>query len=71
MLAYEVLLDGVEAEAGAVTAAIHALLAARGDRLRNEGVPIEDEGEALRVIRENVDLILTVALPMWRRIGAI
>lgn len=71
MLAYEVLLDGVEPEAGAVTTAIHGLLAARGDRLRNEGLPIEDEGEALRVIRENVDLILTVALPMWRRIGAI
>ena len=71
MLAYEVLLGGTEPEAGAVTAAIRSLLEERGDRLRNEGVPIEDEAEALRVIRENVDLILAVALPMWQRVGAI
>ena len=71
MLAYEVVLDGVEPEAGAVTAAIHGLLAARGDQLRHEGAPIEDEAVALRVIRENVDMILAVALPMWRRVGAI
>lgn len=73
MLAYEVLVDGVEAEAGAgaVTTAIRALLEERGDRLRDQGVPIEDERDVLRVIRENVDLILSLALPMWRRVGAI
>lgn len=71
MLAYEVLLDGVAPEADAVTKAIRTLLEARGDKLRNEGVPIDDEAEVLAVIRENVDLILTIALPMWRRVGAI
>lgn len=71
MLAYEVLLDGVAPEADAVTKAIRTLLEVRGDKLRNEGVPIEDEAEVLAVIRENVDLILTIALPMWRRVGAI
>ncbi|MGQ3281079.1 MAG: class I SAM-dependent methyltransferase, partial [Shinella sp.] len=71
MLAYEVLCAGVEPEAGAITAAIQGLLEKRGDKLRNEGVPIEDEAEARRVIRENVEMILATALPMWRRIGAI
>ncbi|HEV7250347.1 MAG TPA: class I SAM-dependent methyltransferase [Shinella sp.] len=71
MLAYEVLVDGAEPEVGAVTAAIHALLQERGDRLRDGGVPIEDEAQALRVIRENVELVLAIALPMWRRVGAI
>ena len=71
MLAYEVLLDGVEPETGAITAAIAALLVERGDKLRSEGVPIEDEAEALGIIRENVEMILATALPMWRRIGAI
>lgn len=71
MLAYEVLVDGAEEEAGAVTAAIRALLRERGDRLRDQGAPIEDEAQVLRLIRENVDLILTLALPMWRRVGAI
>jgi hypothetical protein len=71
MLAYEVLTEGVEPEAEAVTSAIRALLEVRGDKLRNEGVPVEDEAEVLAIIRENVDLILSLALPMWRRVGAI
>lgn len=71
MLAYEVLTEGVEPEAEAVTSAIRALLGVRGDKLRNEGVPVEDEAEVLTIIRENVDLILSLALPMWRRVGAI
>jgi hypothetical protein len=71
MLAYEVLLNGVEPDAGAITTAIAALLVERGDKLRSEGVPIDDEAEALGIIRENVELILATALPMWRRIGAI
>jgi hypothetical protein len=71
MLAYEVLTEGVEPEAEAVTSAIRALLEVRGDKLRNEGVPVEDEAEVLAIIRENVNLILSLALPMWRRVGAI
>ena len=68
---FELVTEGVEPEAEAVTSAIRALLGVRGDKLRNEGVPVEDEAEVLAIIRENVDLILSLALPMWRRVGAI
>ena len=71
MLAYEALVAGAPAEIEPLTAAMWELLVSRGDKLRQEGNLIEDAEENIRILRENAEPILAVALPMWRRIGAI
>ena len=43
----------------------------RGDKVRHEGSIIESEEENLRILRDNMEKITTVALPLWRRLGAL
>jgi hypothetical protein len=71
MLAYEALVQGTPAEPEALTRATWQLLRERGDKLRFEGQIIEDEDENVRKLRENMEKIVTVALPLWQRVGAI
>lgn len=71
MLAYEVLVTGTAPDIEALTDAMWALLEKRGDRLRQEGELIQDAEENRRILRENAEVILAGALPLWQRIGAI
>ena len=71
MLAYEALVKGTAPDVESVSQAAVEMLRRRGDRLRKEGKDIDDPAETLDVLRINMDDVLTNALPMWRRIGAI
>lgn len=71
MLAYEVLAAGCPVEIEAITTAIWNLLLSRGDRIRHEGEFIEDDQKSIELLRENVTDIVNLALPIWRRVGAI
>lgn len=71
MLAYEALAAGAPTDPEGLTNAVWSLLQSRGDRIRHDGEPIEDDGENLRILRENIDKIVAIALPLWRRVGAI
>lgn len=71
MLAYEALTSGTPADPAALTTAVWALLQSRGDKVRHEGSVIESEEENLRILRDNMEKITTVALPLWRRLGAL
>lgn len=71
MLAYEAIAAGADTEPAALTDTIWAMLEARGDRIRHEGEIVEDAAVNIRIIRENVDAIISVAVPIWRRVGAI
>jgi hypothetical protein len=71
MLVYEALAMGAAADVESVSLAILETLKRRGDRLRHEDKDLQGEAETLPVIRPNVATVLTKALPMWRRIGAI
>lgn len=70
MLAYEALMQGTAAEPEALTQAAWKLLRQRGDKLRFEGAIIEDEQENLTKLRENMEKIVSAALPLWQRVGA-
>lgn len=71
MLAYEAMADGAPAEAGALTDAVWRILTARGDRIRHEGELIQDDNENKRLIAEQMQLVVTTAVPIWKRVGAI
>ncbi|MGO4836705.1 hypothetical protein AB4144_31110, partial [Rhizobiaceae sp. 2RAB30] len=71
MLAYEALTSGTPADPAALTTAVWALLQSRGDKVRHEGSVIESEEENLRILRDNMEKVTTVALPLWRRLGAL
>jgi hypothetical protein len=42
-----------------------------GDHLAKDGKIIEDRAETVTLLEQNVPEVLSVALPMWRRVGAI
>lgn len=71
MLAYEALSRGTAAEAAALTAAAWTLLQERGDKVRHEGTVIESEEENLTILRDHMERIVAVAVPLWRRLGAL
>lgn len=71
MLAYEALTSGTEANAEALTHASWKLLRDRGDRVRHEGSIIESDEENLRILRDHMEKVVDIALPIWRCLGAI
>jgi SAM-dependent methyltransferase len=71
MLAYEAIAAGTAAEPAALTDTVWAMLDARGDRIRHEGQMVEDPAENVRVIRENMDAVVAIAVPIWKRVGAL
>jgi trans-aconitate methyltransferase len=70
-LGYEVLATGAAPDVESMSQAALSLLKERGDRLRHEDKDIDDDGETLKILRTYFDKLLTGALPIWRRIGAI
>ena len=71
MLAYEALAAGTPPEPEALTNAAWQMLLDRGDKLRHQGELIEDPQKNIDILRENMELIVTIALPIWKRVGAI
>jgi SAM-dependent methyltransferase len=71
MLAYTALVAGVPAEVGPIVDDCWNQLQRSGDRLAKDGKLIEDRAETVAALEHNVPEILSVALPMWRRVGAI
>lgn len=71
MLTYEALTAGTPAELEPLVAACWTLLERRGDRLRAEGKLVEDREENLALLRDNLPEVLEVAVPYWRRVGAL
>jgi hypothetical protein len=71
MLAYTALAGGVPAEVGPVVDDCWNQLQGRGDHLAKDGKRIEDKAETIAALRHNVPEILSIALPIWRRVGAI
>jgi SAM-dependent methyltransferase len=71
MLVYAALADGVPAQAEPIIEDCLDRLLKTGDRLAKDGRTIEDAAETAAVLEGNVPEILSVALPIWRRIGAI
>jgi SAM-dependent methyltransferase len=71
MLAYAALADGIAPEPQAVVEDCWERLRTTGDQLAKEGRTIEDRAETIALLRESVPEVLSVALPMWRRIGAV
>lgn len=71
MLVYTALAGGVPAEIGPVVDNCWNQLQERGDHLAKDGKRIEDRAETIAVLEHNVPEILSVALPIWRRVGAI
>jgi hypothetical protein len=71
MLAYTALASGIPAEVGPVVENCWNQLQSRGDHLAKDGRRIKDRAETIEVLEHNVPEILSVALPMWRRVGAI
>lgn len=71
MLAFEALAGGTAADPQALTDAAWKLLQRRGDKLRFEGEIIESEDENLKQLRDSMEKVVSIALPLWRRLGAI
>jgi len=71
MLVYGALAEGVPAEAGPIVEDCLNRLRRTGDRLAKDGRTIEDPAETAALLKDNVPEVLSVALPIWRRIGAI
>jgi SAM-dependent methyltransferase len=71
MLAYEAISSGTPADPKALTEATWKLLQDRGDRLRYEGEIVDNEDESLKILHDNMERIVDIALPLWRRLGAI
>ncbi len=71
MLVYVALADGVPAETGPVVEDCLNRLRRAGDSLAKDGKTIDDPAETRAALEKDVPEILTMALPMWRRIGAI
>ncbi|MBB4000441.1 class I SAM-dependent methyltransferase [Aureimonas pseudogalii] len=70
MLAYEALATQTPETVEALAARCLELLQSRGEQLRRDGEIIQDEGEVLSVMRRKAESILSIDLPVWRRIGA-
>jgi SAM-dependent methyltransferase len=71
MLVYTALADGVPAKAEPIIEDCLSRLRKTGDRLAKDGRTIEDAAETAVVLKDNVPEVLSIALPMWRRVGAI
>jgi SAM-dependent methyltransferase len=71
MLVYTALADGIPAEVGPVVDDCWNQLQRGGDHLAKDGKIIEDRAETVTLLEHNVPEVLSVALPMWRRVGAI
>lgn len=71
MLTYQALCDGAPAEVRSLADAVWRILEKRGDKVREQGVLIEDEDASRRVVCEQVEKVVTAEIPVWRRIGAI
>lgn len=71
MLAYEAISSGTPDDPKALTEATWKLLQDRGDRLRHEGEIVESQEESLKILHDNMQKIVDIALPLWRRLGAI
>ncbi|MHA6645261.1 methyltransferase regulatory domain-containing protein [Mesorhizobium sp. A623] len=71
MLAYEALAAGTPAEAEALAQASAQLLLERGATLRHKGEQVESDDETMRTLRENMEKIISISLPMWQSLGAI
>ncbi|MFC6486426.1 methyltransferase regulatory domain-containing protein [Nitratireductor sp. GCM10026969] len=71
MLAYEAIAGGTEVDPASLTEATWEMLKARGDKITNEGKIVEDPAENLKIIRENMEAVVSAAVPIWRRVGAI
>jgi hypothetical protein len=71
MLAYEALATQTLETVDALAERCVDLLQARGEHLRRDGAIIEDREEVLAIMRGKAKSILSIDLPVWRRIGAI
>lgn len=71
MLVYEALAEGVATTTDAIVDNCWQRLQSRGDRLVDHGALVEDEAANRQLLQQNVPEILTTAVPIWRRIGAI
>lgn len=71
MLVYAALTEGIAAETQPLVEDCWNRLRRNGDHLAKDGRTIEDRAETVAVLEENVPEILSISLPLWRRIGAI
>lgn len=71
MLAYEALAGGATADHVHLSEAVWHILKTRGERVRDKGQIIEDEAENKRLIADQMQRVVTAALPIWRRAGVI
>jgi hypothetical protein len=71
MLAYEALAAGTPAEAEALAQASAKLLLERGATLHHKGEQVEGDDETMRTLRENMEKIISISLPIWQSLGAI
>jgi hypothetical protein len=71
MLAYDAVTSGVPEEPAALAAAVWKSLAARGESLRKEGVPITDPAENTAILHREIATVLQDSVPIWRRLGVL
>jgi SAM-dependent methyltransferase len=69
-LAYEMLAGDPAARPHELARAAWPLVKARGDRLRRDGRPIEDDAEAEAFLGERFEKMIRDELPIWRQLGA-
>jgi SAM-dependent methyltransferase len=69
-LAYGILMDNPAARPEELARAAWPLVKARGDRLRQDGRPVEEDAEAEAFLAERFAKMVHDGLPIWRQLGA-
>ena len=63
--------EGAQPEAAALAEAAWRALAGRGDRLRKDGLAIDNPDENKAVLEHELAEVVTDTMPIWRRLGVI
>jgi hypothetical protein len=71
LLAVEAILNRTPEEPEALAVAGWRSLAARGDKMRKDGVEIEGEAAHMEVLRTEMAAIVEHSLPIWDRLGVL
>jgi SAM-dependent methyltransferase len=71
LLAIEGLLNGAPEDGEALARAGWRSLAARGDKLRKDGVEVEGEAAHMDALQTEMAAVLAHSLPIWKRLGVL
>ncbi len=69
LFACAALMDGVPASVPELVDHIWTRMLRTGDRLRRDGVEIEDEAETRGILKTEMESVVNVVVPVWRQLG--